>query len=202
MTSSVLCDENCWLLFTGGKLWFDSYDCASFVLRAFAKLGDLGTKFNSSVHLNYTRIHLYADEPVYLGNASVIFGPAGNKTLAADIIDFYRKFQSHQTFPNLIKNLVEAAIEIWTDRKFYLFYNFEYWLLPMRYPYVKLTYYESPLPETKDTTLRYKNKPNWRLFCKESQLNGNLTYHLSANYKNVVNVYTLPNGYLRVFVEG
>ncbi|KAL3878274.1 hypothetical protein ACJMK2_030639 [Sinanodonta woodiana] len=142
----------------GGKMWFDSYDCASFVLRAFDELYALGATFNHSVHLNYTRIHLYSHEPQYLGNASVVFGPGANKTLVKDIIEFYAKFQSHQSMKDLLEHLIEAYIEIFKDGKFYFFYNFEYWFLPMKSPYMKLTYYEIPLPGKNETDLSHREK--------------------------------------------
>uniref|UniRef100_A0AAY4BAL1 Bis(monoacylglycero)phosphate synthase CLN5 n=1 Tax=Denticeps clupeoides TaxID=299321 RepID=A0AAY4BAL1_9TELE len=46
--------------------------------------------------------------------------------LATDIRNFYSYFQPHQSF--------------------YLFYNFEYWHLPMKPPYIQITYEEVPLP--------------------------------------------------------
>uniref|UniRef100_A0AAY4B7J0 Bis(monoacylglycero)phosphate synthase CLN5 n=1 Tax=Denticeps clupeoides TaxID=299321 RepID=A0AAY4B7J0_9TELE len=45
--------------------------------------------------------------------------------LATDIRNFYSYFQPHH---------------------FYLFYNFEYWHLPMKPPYIQITYEEVPLP--------------------------------------------------------
>lgn len=141
-------------LITDGKMWFDSYDCASFVLRAFEKMGDIGVKFNQSVHLNYTRIHLYSEEPIYLGNASQIFGPGGNESLANNITEFYKNFQSHQKFLQLVEHILDALYDVFADHKFYFFYNFEYWYLPMKEPFIKLTYHEVPLP---DNTLHWKH---------------------------------------------
>lgn len=136
----------------GGKMWFDAFDCASFVLRAFQELANLGTKFNESVQLNYTRIHLYSDQPKYLGDMSLVLA---NNSLAKEIIDFYAKFQSHQNFSALIKHMLEAYEEIFIDNKFYFFYNYEYWFLPMKPPYIKLTYLEVPLPQP-NPKLTYK----------------------------------------------
>lgn len=133
-------------------MWFDSFDCASFVLRAFQKLGDLGTKFNESVKLNYTRINLYSDTPVYLGNETTV---RENKELYNNITNFYHKFQSHQSYKDLLTHLFEAYIEVFKNNTFYLFYNYEYYYLPMREPYIKLTYYEVALPKP-NNTLYYK----------------------------------------------
>ncbi|XP_050417783.2 ceroid-lipofuscinosis neuronal protein 5 homolog [Patella vulgata] len=129
-----------------GKLWFAPNDCASFVLRAFQKMADLGAEFNQSVHLNYTKIFLYSEEPIHLGPASVIFGPGSNQTLTKDILLFYSHFQSHQDVGHLLESLLQVYIEVVAEHRFYFFYNFEYWLLPMVPPYVRLTYDEIPLP--------------------------------------------------------
>lgn len=126
-----------------GKMWFDSFDCASWVLRAFQEFGKLGVKFDQTVKLNYTRINLFSDMPKYLGNQSMVFA---NKTLGNDIMKFYSKFQAHVAGPLLIEHLISALEEILIQNKFYFFYNEEYWFLPMKSPHVKLTYNEIPLP--------------------------------------------------------
>ncbi|KAI8495313.1 Ceroid-lipofuscinosis neuronal protein 5 [Branchiostoma belcheri] len=135
------------------KLWFEAFDCASFVIRTFNKLGDLGAKFNTSVQTNYTKITLFSEQPVHLGNASTIFGPKGNKTLATEIRTFYEHFQAHQPFPSLLKSMLEAFDTIVLEKKWYFFYNFEYWFLPMKEPFIKLTYEEVPLPGRKEVTV-------------------------------------------------
>ncbi|XP_076467773.1 bis(monoacylglycero)phosphate synthase CLN5-like [Babylonia areolata] len=129
-----------------GPLWFDSWECATWVLRAFQELGQLGAKFNHSVHLKYTRMNIYSKEPTLLGNATTIFGKGGDKQLAADILQFYRLFQSHQSMPHMIVSLLEAFYETVIDGKFYLFYNEQYWLLHVVEPFFKITYDEVPLP--------------------------------------------------------
>ena len=139
-------------------MWFDAFDCASFVLRAFQELANLGTKFNESVHLNYTRIHLYSDEPQYLGDMSLV---KSNNTLAAEVIDFYRKFQSHQNFTELLKHMIEAYEEVFEDKKFYFFFNYEYWFLPMKPPYIKLTYLEVPLPKANPKLVYKQHGQPW-----------------------------------------
>lgn len=129
--------------FPDGKMWFDSFDCASWVLRAFQEFGKLGVKFDQTVKLNYTHINLFSDMPKYLGNQSMVFA---NKTLGKDIMKFYSKFQAHVAGPLLIEHLISALEEILIQNKFYIFYNEEYWFLPMKSPHVKLTYNEIPLP--------------------------------------------------------
>ncbi|XP_045203243.2 ceroid-lipofuscinosis neuronal protein 5 homolog [Mercenaria mercenaria] len=140
----------------GGKLYFDSFDCASFILRAFDELGKLGTKFDQSVQLNYTRINLYSDDPVLLGNFTDI--QATNETLAAEIVSFYKQFQSHQPIEQLISHLTAAYEEIFIENKFFFFYNYEYWYLPLKPPHIKLTYYEVPLPKPNVTDTLYFEK--------------------------------------------
>jgi ceroid-lipofuscinosis neuronal protein 5 len=134
------------IAFSDGKVWFDSWECATWVLRAFDALGGFGAKFNHSVHLNYTRMNIYSGAPVLLGNAATIFGNYGNKTVAKELLDFYRLFQSHQSMLDLIKSLVEAFIETELDGKFYLYYNEQYWFLPLKKPFFRLTYDYAALP--------------------------------------------------------
>ena len=131
---------------TEGQIWFNAWECASWVLRALDQLGKLDAKFNHSVHLNYTRMNLYASQPMYLGNASAIFNNATNKKLAEDMTKFYHRFQSHQSMPHLVESLVESFLEVVIEGKFYLFYNEEYWQLDTHYPFFKITYNEVPLP--------------------------------------------------------
>jgi len=136
------------MIISGGKMWFDSFDCASFVIRAFQELANIGTKFNQSVHLNYTRINLYSEAPIFLGNETVV---RANESLYQNITSFYSKFQSHQSYKDLVTHLIEAYVEIFKDDVFYFFFNYEYWLLPMKKPYIKLTYLEKPLPKPNST---------------------------------------------------
>lgn len=127
-------------------VWFESYDCSQFVHRTFKKLSDLGAKLSSSSQTNYTKIYLYSGEPTYLGNDSAIFGQPALKNLALDIRRFYRTFRPHQSLKEALLSLLEAFEEVVVEKRFYLYYNFEYWHLPMKPPYVKITYEELPLP--------------------------------------------------------
>ncbi|XP_013378841.1 ceroid-lipofuscinosis neuronal protein 5 [Lingula anatina] len=133
----------------GGKMWFEPHDCATWVKDAIVVLGKVGAKFNTSIHLNYTKIHLYSDEPQYLGNYSSIFGPNGNQTLAKDMLAFFKDFQAHQSFFHLLQSMFDAFDRVFEKRQFYLFYNFEYWLLKMKAPFFKLDYTYVPLPGQK-----------------------------------------------------
>lgn len=134
--------------FADGPLWFNAWECASWVIRALEAMHSFGAKFDKNVHLNYTRMNIYSKEPKLLGNASSIFGDGGDKRLATDILKFYRLFQSHQSLPRLITSLLEAFWETVVDEKFYLFYNEQYWLLDVVKPYFRITYEEVPLPGT------------------------------------------------------
>lgn len=129
-------------------MWFDAFDCASWVLRAFTQLGLFGAKFDASVHLNYTRIHLYSKQPIFLGNETQIFGPNRNVSLAKDILNFYKNFQAHVSTAKRFLDIIDALIYIMGKDRFYLYYNSAYWLLPMQKPYVKITYFKVPLPGT------------------------------------------------------
>ncbi|XP_069130126.1 bis(monoacylglycero)phosphate synthase CLN5-like [Argopecten irradians] len=150
----------------GGKMWFDAFDCASWVLRAFNQLGVLGAKFDQSVHLNYTRIHLYSDQPIYLGNETEIFGKKGNVSLAKDMLNFYKNFQAHVSDTKLVLNIIDMLLYVVGKDEFYLYYNNAYWLLHMKKPYVGLTYNEVPVPGSgaylKPQTIWQQEEAYWR----------------------------------------
>ncbi|NP_001269123.2 ceroid-lipofuscinosis neuronal protein 5 precursor [Gallus gallus] len=126
-------------------VWFDSYECSKFILRTYQKLADLGATFNK-IQTNYTSIILFSGEPIYLGNETSIFGPTGNKTLAAAIRDFYYPFKPHKTVREFFVDLLKIIDRVILNHQFYLFYNLEYWFLPMKFPYLKVVYEEVPLP--------------------------------------------------------
>ncbi|KAM9031659.1 bis(monoacylglycero)phosphate synthase CLN5 [Sarcophilus harrisii] len=131
--------------------WFESYDCSKFVLRTYKKLAELGANFKN-IQTNYTRIFLYSGEPTYVGNETSIFGPAGNKSLATAIKSFYYPFRPHLSAKEFVLSLVKIFDAVLIHRQFYLFYNFEYWFLPMKYPFIKITYEEIPLPNKQNTS--------------------------------------------------
>ncbi|KAM9652881.1 bis(monoacylglycero)phosphate synthase CLN5 [Morphnus guianensis] len=126
-------------------VWFDSYECSKFILRTYQKLADLGAVFKK-IQTNYTSIILFSGEPIYLGNETSIFGPLGNRTLAAAIRDFYYPFKPHRTVGEFFVDLLKIIDRVILNHQFYLFYNLEYWFLPMKFPYLKIIYEEVPLP--------------------------------------------------------
>ncbi|XP_007958799.2 bis(monoacylglycero)phosphate synthase CLN5 [Chlorocebus sabaeus] len=134
----------------GAETWFDSYDCSQFVLRTFSKLAEFGAEFKN-IETNYTRIFLYSGEPTYLGNETSVFGPTGNKTLGLAIKRFYYPFKPYLSTKEFLLNLLQIFDAVIVHREFYLFYNFEYWFLPMKFPFIKITYEEIPLPNKNKT---------------------------------------------------
>uniref|UniRef100_A0A8C3Y4I5 Bis(monoacylglycero)phosphate synthase CLN5 n=1 Tax=Catharus ustulatus TaxID=91951 RepID=A0A8C3Y4I5_CATUS len=126
-------------------VWFDSYECSKFIMRTYQKLADLGAVFKK-IQTNYTSIILFSGEPIYLGNETSIFGPQGNKTLAAAIRDFYNPFKPHQSVREFFVDILKIIDHVILNHQFYLFYNLEYWFLPMKSPYLKVIYEEVPLP--------------------------------------------------------
>ncbi|XP_066236855.1 bis(monoacylglycero)phosphate synthase CLN5 isoform X2 [Saccopteryx leptura] len=134
----------------GAETWFESYDCSKFVLRTYKKLAELGAEFKR-IETNYTRIFLYSGEPTYLGNETSVFGPTGNETLALAIKRFYYPFKPHLSTKEFLLSLLKIFDAVILHRQFYLFYNFEYWFLPMKFPFIKITYEEIPLPNRKKT---------------------------------------------------
>lgn len=129
----------------GAQTWFESYDCSNFVLRTYEKLAEFGTEFKK-IETNYTKVFLYSGEPIYLGNETSIFGPKGNKTLALAIKKFYGPFKPYSSVKDFLLSFLKILDTMIIHREFYLFYNFEYWFLPMKPPFVKITYEEAPLP--------------------------------------------------------
>ncbi|XP_072300939.1 bis(monoacylglycero)phosphate synthase CLN5 [Eucyclogobius newberryi] len=140
-TWTVLSDPN-----PNATVWFESYDCSQFVHRTYRKLTELGAKLSSRTQTNYTKIYLYSGEPRYLGNDSAIFDQPALGNLAMDIRKFYNTFRSHQSFVDIVLSLLEAYEKVVLNKSFYLYYNFEYWYLPMKSPYIGITYEEVPLP--------------------------------------------------------
>lgn len=128
---------------TAGVTWFDPFDCASWVIRAFDKMHEYGAQFNQSVHLNYTKAVLYSKKPTCVGNATTVYQ---NKGLLESLKKFYSYFQSRQSMVDVLAHLIEYFPYFLLYDTFYLYYNDEYWHLPLQYPYIQITYEEVPLP--------------------------------------------------------
>ncbi|XP_078721042.1 bis(monoacylglycero)phosphate synthase CLN5-like isoform X1 [Lampetra fluviatilis] len=141
-----------WTVRSGEELnatsWFESYDCSRFVQRTFKRLAELGAMFKPGLRTHYTRLNLYCGEPHLLGNASTIFGTASKEAikLAKEIRSFYTNFQPNQSLLGLLLSVLNIYGELVLQHRFFLYYNSEYWLLPMKPPFVSITYEEAPLP--------------------------------------------------------
>jgi ceroid-lipofuscinosis neuronal protein 5 len=127
-------------------MYFDSFDCASWVLRAFDAIYELGGRFDEKITLNYTRLNIYSYEPVKIGTYDDIIN-SKNQTLIDDIRKFYRDFQKPKT--NFLQQFLDIFNYIEVSKTFYFYYNELYWLLPIKSPSIKVTYYPIPLPGTK-----------------------------------------------------
>ncbi|XP_053167413.1 ceroid-lipofuscinosis neuronal protein 5 isoform X2 [Hemicordylus capensis] len=132
------------------RVWFESYECSKFVLRTYQKLAELGALFKK-IQTNYTTITLFSGEPICFGNETSIFGPRGNKSLAMAIRDFYSPFKPYHSVKEFFINFWRIFDEVILNHQFYLFYNLEYWFLPMKYPFIKIAYEEIPLPNSNTT---------------------------------------------------
>ncbi|CAF4413947.1 unnamed protein product, partial [Adineta steineri] len=111
-------------------MYFDSYDCASFVIRGLNELYHYGAQILPNVHLNYTRLNIYSYEPVLLGTYDQI---VHNQTLHNDFVDFYREFDSKK--PNTeewFKAFVEIYETFYLSKRFYFYYNNVYWYLKLK----------------------------------------------------------------------
>lgn len=111
-------------------MYFDSYDCASFVIRGLNKLYGYNATLLPDVHLNYTRLNLYSYEPEYLGTYEQIMQ---NQTLHTDFVKFYEDFQAKK--PNA-EDWILSALEIYEtfylQRRFYFYFNEVYWYLKLK----------------------------------------------------------------------
>lgn len=111
-------------------MYFDSYDCASFVIRGLNQLYTNNATILQNVHLNYTRINLFSYEPELLGTYDQI---VQNHTLHDDFLMFYREFNSKK--PNTeewVVSLLEIYETFYTQRRFYFYYNSVYWYLKLK----------------------------------------------------------------------
>ncbi|CAL1545208.1 unnamed protein product [Lymnaea stagnalis] len=126
-----------------GVTWFDPFDCASWVIRAFDQLHQFGATFNTSVHLNYTKAVLYSKQPECIGNATTVYQ---DPKVLGNLKKFYAYFQGSTSLAEVLEHLIEYIPYFLMYDTFYLFYNDEYWHLPLEYPYIEITYEEVPLP--------------------------------------------------------
>ena len=125
-------------------MYFDSFDCASFVIRGLNKLSYYGAQILPDVHLNYTRINLYTYEPQLLGTYDQI---SQNQSLYEDFLSFYREFDSKKrNSEQWIVSLIDIYETFFITRRFYLYYNDVYWYMKLKEttPF-KLTFNEIPI---------------------------------------------------------
>lgn len=113
-----------------------------------------GAEFNQSIKLNYTRLNLYSQEPKLIGNISTIYA---NATLKNQTLDFYRSFQKRS---DLLPQLMEIYEHITVQKEFYFYFNRLYWYLSLKEPFVKVTYFEVPLPASSKQLKKPKKHNN------------------------------------------
>ena len=125
-------------------MYFDSYDCASFVIRGLNQLYTFGATLLPDIHLNYTRINLYSKEPQLLGTYDQVIQ---NQTLHGEFVEFYRDFQSKK--PNTgdwIVSLLEIYETFYLTGRFFFYFNHVYWYLNLDEPApLKITFNEVPI---------------------------------------------------------
>ncbi len=111
-------------------MYFDSYDCASFVIRGLNQLFKLGAVILPDIHLNYTRLNVYSYEPELLGTYDQIIQ---NETLHDDFLEFYREFDSKKpSTEEWIVSVLEIYETFFLTRRFYLYYNEVYWYMKLK----------------------------------------------------------------------
>ena len=129
-----------------GSVWFEAFDCASWVLRAFDKMHFYGATFDQSVQLNYTKISLISSEPKFLVAESDLYKVKNIPTLLR-LTAFYTHFQANPDYKVMIENLFKYMEAFLLDQTFFLYYNQGYYELPLVEPFIKLTYENVPLPK-------------------------------------------------------
>jgi len=128
-----------------GSVWFEAFDCASWVIRAFDKLHAFGATFNHSVQLNYTKISLISQEPKHLVDEVDLY-KIKNVISLGRLTAFYSHFQANKDYKVMIENLIKYIEEFVVDQTFFLYYNQAYWELPLVSPFIHLSYENVPLP--------------------------------------------------------
>mgnify|MGYP002378374026 CR=1 FL=1 len=124
-------------------MYFDSYDCASFVIRALNKFDALNATILPDVHLNYTRVNLYSAEPELLGTYEQIMQ---NKTLHRDFVEFYQEFQNKKRgATDWFVELLDLYETFFLFDRFYLYFNNVYWYLKLHSPKLHVTFNEEPI---------------------------------------------------------
>ncbi len=107
--------------------------------RAFDKLYDLGAQFDQTVSLNYTKLYLYAEKPLLIGNYTQI---VSDSTLKNIVMNFYSHYQKLKNFDQIKEIFDDFTVK----KAFYFFYNNLYWYLPLKEPFISFTYDKIPLP--------------------------------------------------------
>ena len=154
-------------------MYFDSYDCASFVIRGLDQLAHFGAELLPNVHLNYTRLNIYAYEPQLLGTYDDIMK---NETYREDFLNFYREFDSKK--PNSeawVKSFIAIYETFFISRRFYLFYNQVYWHMKLKESTPLVISFEeipiSSLLQIKWSISSWFNRTTFVDFCLSSKLN-------------------------------
>jgi hypothetical protein len=134
-------------------MYFDSYDCASFVIRGLNQLYSFGAQILPDAHLNYTRINLYSYEPQLLGTYDQI---VQNQTLHDDFISFYHDFDSKKPNKELwIAALLDIYETFYLTQRFYLYYNNVYWYMKLKETTpLKVTFDEIPITSVLKNTIK------------------------------------------------
>ncbi len=134
-------------------MYFDSYDCASFVIRGLNQLYSFGAQILPDAHLNYTRINLYSYEPQLLGTYDQI---VQNQTLHDDFISFYHDIDSKKPNKELwIAALLDIYETFYLTQRFYLYYNNVYWYMKLKETTpLKVTFDEIPITSVLKNTIK------------------------------------------------
>ncbi|XP_046332662.2 ceroid-lipofuscinosis neuronal protein 5-like [Haliotis rufescens] len=73
-----------------GPYWTETWDCGTFVQRAFQALYDLGVRFYPDFQPSYWLGIAYTERPEYLGSHTEIFGVDGDAALAQTLMSYFK----------------------------------------------------------------------------------------------------------------
>lgn len=129
----------------GKQVWFESYDCATFVIRVLQRMHDLGARFDLTVPApKYDYMTLYSYEPVLVAN-DTLRDPATRQ----EIVDFYKNFRPHQSLWETLVSIIHVILnDVYVQDKFYVYFNQQYWRLRLKAPIFDVKFVPVPLPGT------------------------------------------------------
>lgn len=77
-----------------------------------------------------------------------IFGKPGKSDVASALMKFYANFTPMSASLTFAEHLLKIFEYVALEEEFYFYFNEQYWFLPMKSPFAKITYRSIALPGT------------------------------------------------------